>query len=369
MDLKALIEKMVRDRQFRTITGNPLAQFGRRGRNYLGATLLPERNVPDNEYMEDGIRYRTVIANSGDRYSPVQLKEGILYGSMRVSLGHSDIGSQISAAHYDALLRIIANAGNNPSMEAVSRILRWADTTLNLPLIELNEKQRWDAIVSASVVRTGDNGYTETVSYPNPSGHRVAAGGDWDSDAYDPYDDIIAGAELLASKGYTVNRIIASRSVISELGMNTKIQTRVGRLSIIGGTVVGLPGRASIAQINALFSEDGLPPIEEYNLQYRTQNGSGYFLPRNVLVMVATTGIDEDIDFGDSEEIPPVRDTLGYMGIGRAAGQTEPGRVIPPPRVITDSKPPRIEGEGWQTALPIITEPEAIYVITGVGTS
>lgn len=366
LDLPGLVERMAREGQFRTVTGNPLAAFGTGNRPLLGATLLPEVNVPENEYMEDGIRYRTIIANSGSRYSPVQLKSGVLIGSMRVSLGHSDIGDQIDSAKYDALLRLIAReGGSNPSLAAMRQILQWADKTLNQPLIVLNEKQRWDAIVASSVVRTGDNGYRETVAYTNPAGHRVAAGGDWDSDAYDPYADIIAGAEVLAGKGYTVNRIITSTTVMSKLSNNLLVQQRVGRVTIMGGVVAGLPGRASKADINGMLNEDGLPPIEIYDTQYFTQTSSGYYLPRTVMVMVATTGRDETIDFGDSEPLN-VENTLGYVGVGRPAGQADAGRYIPEPRVITNSKPPRIEGEGWQTALPVITEPEAIYVITGI---
>jgi hypothetical protein len=31
-----------------------------------------------------------------------------------------------------------------------------------------------------------------------------------------------------------------------------------------------------------------------------------------------------------------------------------------------EDKPPRIEAQGWQTSLPVITEPEAIGVLTGI---
>ena len=80
--------------------------------------------------------------------------------------------------------------------------------------------------------------------------------------------------------------------------------------------------------------------------------------------MFATTGRDQSIDLADQEPLI-VFDTLGYTAIGRAAGQTNAGRVIKT-RVIDDSKPPRIEGEGWQTSLPVIQEPEALYIIQGI---
>jgi hypothetical protein len=86
------------------------------------------------------------------------------------------------------------------------------------------------------------------------------------------------------------------------------------------------------------------------------------------MVLVATTGRDESIDLGDfdpsvaSPEL--VADTIGYVGVGRAAGQSAPGRHV----VVNayENKPPRIEGEAWQTSFPVITEPEAIYIIKSI---
>jgi hypothetical protein len=91
--------------------------------------------------------------------------------------------------------------------------------------------------------------------------------------------------------------------------------------------------------------------------------GSGRFLADTVYVMVATTGRDENIDMGDNR-IETINDTLGYAGVGRAAGQAQPGRKIR--AAARDDKPPRVETEGWQTALPVMTEPEAVVVITGI---
>ena len=78
--------------------------------------------------------------------------------------------------------------------------------------------------------------------------------------------------------------------------------------------------------------------------------------------MLATTGRDATLDLGDSEQL--LTDTLGYTAIGRAAGQAQPGRVVR--MEAFDNKPPRIEGEAWQTSLPVITEPEAIGVIAAI---
>jgi hypothetical protein len=358
-DIASLVRQLQDDGSIAAIAANPQAPFGTAARTYLGAQLLPERTVEDNAYREDAIRFRTVIANAGTRYSPTQKKGNELFASFLVELGESDIAREFTARDYDGLLRMLRT---RPEMEAAATLVRWVDT-LNGGLLELNELYRWQAIVNASVVRQGDNNYSETVSYANPAGHRAAAGGTWSNDSYDPFADIMAMMDLLASKGYTVNRIIVPRPVVSILAGNDKVKARTGIVTVSGGALTAAPGRASLEAINVALSRDGLPPMEQYDLQYRTQTGSGYFLPRNVFVMVATTGRDETLDLGNNEDLT-LTNTLGYTAVGRAAGQATPGRVI---RIeAKEDKPPRIEGEAWQTSLPVVTEPEAIAVITGI---
>lgn len=352
MDLLTLILGMISQGYFTTIARNAAAQFGTQSRRYIGAELLPEREVSENAYREDAIRFRSVIANAGTRYSPVQKKGGDLIASFLVELGSSDIGREINGRDYDALVRYLGRAQD---MEAQARILDWADTVLNTALLEFNEKQRWEAIVSAQVTRQGDNGYSETVNYANPANHRSNAGGQWSDDAYDPFDDILAKKDLLESKGYRVTRIISGTPVRTLLARNAKV-----RQAVLGRTDAA--GNVSIERLNEYFQSQELPAPEVYNLQYRTQNGTAHFLSRNSFVMISATGADETLDIGDNQRI--VSDVLGYTAIGRATGQADPGRVIR--MEYFENKPPRIEGEGWQESLPVITEPEAIGVIGAI---
>lgn len=360
MDLNTLVMNMMRDGYFRTLTRDPLAQFGVQSKLYLGAELLPERDVEENMYREYAIRYRTVIANSGTRYSPTQKKGGDLFGSFEVELGESDIARELDAQQYDMLLKLL---GRQDSIKATAEMITFVDTVINNALVEYNEKQRWDAIVSAQVVRVGHNNYTETVNYSNPTGHRANAGGAWSDNTYDPMDDIIARAELLASKGYNISRIFCGRPVYSKMALNAKMRSRVG-LTVVNpsGQITAVQGRATLDAINGELDREGLPKLELYDQQYRTQTGTGFFLARNAFVMVSTTGQPVTVDQGDKQRI--LHDTLGYTAIGRAAGQPSAGRVAR--MEAKDNKPPRVEAEGWQTSLPVITEPEAIAVITGV---
>lgn len=358
MDLGSLVRQMRENSSLQRLATNPRIQFGTPQRTYVGATLLPERMVTENSYTEENIQYRTIVANAATRYSPVQKKKGVMVGSMEVKLAESDVGSELTSRDYDVLINLLRR---NASMEAMAQVIRWSDITLNRPLLEWNERARWQAIVDAKVLLRGDGDYTVDMNYSDPSGHRVAAGGAWSNDAYNPMDDIYAQAQLLADKGYTVGRMFASRSVASILGNNAIIRTRTNRITVntSGQITADAGGRATLAELNGLFASDGLPPLELNDQIYRLNTGTGRFLADDVLVMVATTGRDEALDLGDT--VINVPNTLGYTGIGRSAGQASPGRVL---RVEPfDNKPPRLEGEAWQTSLPVILEPEAIAVI------
>jgi hypothetical protein len=359
MDMASFVAQLRRDGSFDYLVGDAAMQFGMGARRYLGATLLPERQTMTNMYTESGIRSTTIIANDGSRYSPVQKKAGgVMVGTFDVKLGDQSIGAEFTARDYDAVLELLMRAGGGAiAMEgAANRVLDWANVALNLALIELAEKQRWDAIVDASVVRSGDNGYTETVSYPNPSGHRVAAGGTWSSDAYDPFPDIVAQVDLLADKGYRATRMVCSTAVLRILQRNMKMATRNAPVRVL--TASDIVNRQSIADLNAGLQANGLPPIETYDLTYRDATGRQRFLDPATLVILAETGRDETIEVADGVRYLP--DTLGYTAIGRTPGAATPGRVM---NVDYDDDPPHLEGKARQTSLPVVTEPDAIATI------
>lgn len=360
MDILTLIEQFAANGHFAAIARNPLAQFGTRKRRYVGAELLPEMPVEANAYREDQIRYRTVVANAGTRYSPAQKKGGDLIGDMLVELSHSDIARELDGRQYDALVKLL---GGSSDMEAVVNLTNWLDTVINLALVEHNEAMRWQAMVNASVVRTGDNGFSETITYSNPTNHRVTPGAAWSTDSTDIFDDIHTQVQVLKDKGYDASRIITSSAVVAIMAGNNTIKTRTGVAVVnTSGQITSAAGRASLANINGALAADGLPPIETYDLRYRTESGTAPFLPAGSMLFAATTGQDQMFDAGDSEIL--LGDMLGYTAIGRAVGQAQPGRVVRAEAKM--NKPPRVEAEGWQTSLPVITEPEALAAITGI---
>jgi hypothetical protein len=366
MNVAELVERMVEETAFLEVMNNPLSQFGTPAEPFLGAELMPERLVEENAWVEEGIRFVSNIANDSTRYSPVQLKEGAMIGSFQVVLGNSDIGSEFTGQHYDALVRLLKrfNNGAVPTMDQLKTLINWVDTTLNMPLRMKNELYRWQAIVEAQVLRSGDNGYREVVTMPNPTGQRTSVGGTWSDNAYDPFPDIVGMIQFLNDKGFIVRRVIASTTVRSILLGNTKVNQRAGVVSIMSGSVVGLNALLSVDGLADLFRRNGIPPIETYDTQYRTQNGAGYYLPRDVMVFVCSTGRSEENIPVDERDIVTLENTIGYIGVGRAAGQSESGRALF--LRAHEDKPPRIEGQAWQTSGPIVYEPEAFAVLTDI---
>lgn len=362
MDLGNIIKQMNADGAFRSISVNPFAQFGTQNRRYVGAEILPERLVTENTYREDLVRYRTVIANDAPRFSPASKKGNADFaGQFLVELGTQDILIEITGREYDGIVQMSLR-GND--VDVASYIAQLVDLKVNRALIEKTEVQRFEALVDASVVRVGQNGYGETVSYENPSGHRAAAGGDWTDDNYDPMDDILAMHQLLAGKGFNTSRILTSTEVVSTLAKNSKISARTGTLQVVGGSLVAAGGFATLNSINQMLQSNGLPVIETYDATYRTEAGTlNRFLDNTAMLFVAQGGQDPvSVTFEDETRV--VSNPLGYTAIGRAAGQSEAGRVINVEQF--KNKPPRVVAEGFQESLPVITEPEAVAVINTI---
>jgi len=359
-DLMSLVLAMREAGDLDYLLANPLSQFGPPDQPFLGARLLPERMVPENAYREEQIHYRTVIANDGSRYSPAQrLSTGQIVGGFLVELGNQDVAQELVSRELEAINLLL---GRNADKEANASAIQWFDRTIVQALVTLEERQRWEAIVNASVVRLGDNAYSETVTYPNPTGHRAAVGGDWTATDYDPFDDIDGMVTMMQDKGYSISSIITRRAVVSMLVRNQQVIRRVANVRTLSDG--DLFGRVTLADINAYLMGDGLPPITTYDNHYNTLTGRFPFLPAGTMVFAAATGRTEEIQTDDEEPVY-LPDTLGYTAIGVAVGRTAPGRAYH--LEAFENKPPRLTAEGWQTSLPVITDPEALAVLTGIG--
>ena len=375
-DIYAVVEELIEDSAFDAVTRNPFSQFGPGERTYVGAQILPEMEVEDLKYEETDIRYQTVIAQAQSRYSPpVKKGAGELVGMMDVALGHSGIAREFTGRDFDAVTRMLrrAETPEAATIEAAARILGYVDSEVVRALQEFNEMQRWQAIVNGQVVRVGANGYRELVTYPQPAGHRAAVGGDWTDNAYDPWEDVLGHVEMLADKGYTVSRIVTRRKVINALMRNVNVARRAGGQFIVpvggeGQRFAEYNGRMTQDFLQGLAGAEGLPAFELYDLRYNRQvGGRAPFLPDGAMVFICETGRDQTVGQDlEPEDQYVLTNTLGYTAVGPVAGDINPGRTI-----ITrtpNEYPPRIEFEGVQASIPVLQDPEAFAVLTGIQT-
>lgn len=368
----SFVAGLQRDNVFDVLVNAPQLQLGTNEQPYLGASILPERQVAENAYRESSIRYMTTIAGWGTRYSPVQRRDvGEMYASFLVELGEQDIGADFTSRDYDALIDMLRNISGEPRFDnpdmlaAANQVFRWADIRLVRGVLDLNERDRFSCMISASVVGYGSDGTSWTIQYADPAGHRFDAVGSWSSPTYDPLDDLFAAQDLLIGKGYTPNRMLTSTPVIRLFQSNPKVIQRYSLpfgAIIPSGAAVNAARRLDLQGLNAGLQRDGLPGFEVYDRRYRDKNGLHRFLGDDNVIMLSTTGRDESIPIVNGSAFLP--NTAGYFAIGRAAGQSSPGRVL---RVTPFfNKPPRLEGECWQTGLPVWTEPESISVIKAI---
>lgn len=369
MNIAALIAYLLSQNVVGEIVNNPMAQFGTDAEPLIGARFLPEVEKPANEYTERDIRFVTVVAPHSTRFSPVQTRNGESVSSMRVTLGESDIGASFEGEHYDMLLEYLRQMGDGaiPSMEQLTMLINWLDVRVVRALKVRNEVDRWKAIITGQVPIKGDGGYTDTVVYEQPAGHRVNAGGTWSDLNYALYDDISSMVSLLRGKGYQINAIVCGESVITKILRNKDLRARAGKLVVTtGGQIQGAAASLMTrADLNAILADDNLPPITEYNGLYRRPSITGgwttdYYVARDSIVFLGLTG--REGFYRDANNVATViPNVLGYTGIGRPAGQTRSGaRVL---LTAYENKPPRVAAEGWQTSLPVIQDPEAIGVI------
>jgi hypothetical protein len=372
MDVYTLLSRLQEQGRFDNIAGSTVAQFGTPERQYLGARFMPEQLVA-NHGREDQIRYRTVVASAGTRFSTATKKsQGQMVGGFRYELGHSDIERDMTSQDYDAVIEHL-NQGGDFQQAAANTVLDFTDTAINRALVEFNEMQRWIYWETGQVTIQLPRGGQEVVDYPQPDGggHRLTAGGPWSDDSYDAIADIERAADVLRDKGYRVDNIVLSNRVLRILSNRDDIRK-------LGGTAVTVPDDSSapgfsIAAFRAdrnvvanAFDALGLPAPLRYDLHYWSQNGQERFMSDDVAVFIgeATSGRERIVNNEKPEDVRVLPNTLGYVGVGRAAGQSSRGRAIDVQQFT--NKPPRVQMEGWQTSLPIPQEPESTSVIDGI---
>lgn len=372
-DIAGLIREINGDGTIDGIIANAvLAQFGTPNRRLIGAELMPLRPNTNNQnaFRERAITFRTVMANDGTRYSPVQLKKGARTASMMIELAEIDTGGELDAQMYDELIALL---DQDLTMDATFQITNYLDTTVIQGLVQKMEKMRWDALITGNLRRATDFGILDPVVYPNPVGHRVTVASGtvgaptgWYDPTRDPMQDIYARVQFLKDKGWIVNRITMSSKKRTQLLTHPKVTARANRITIVnGGSGPALnltQGRITVEDLDALVRAEGLPPFTVYDEIYNTDTSTGRYLPDTAILFTSNTNREQVIPLGDDEPLI-ILNTIGYQALGRATGQPRPGIQLRV-RSFDDDKDVRIEAKGWATTLPVILMPESMSVLS-----
>ena len=372
-----LYEELQEERYFERLALDPLSQFGSEQQPFLGARIMPERVVGENAFEETQVRYRTKPALDNNRYSPTQKQDNsALVGSFRVDLGHTDTRKDLTGKEYDDLRKLLMRGGD---MQAMANVIRWLDKELILPHTIKNEIQRWQAWLLARVIRETADGQMEAVDYYRPSDHIVTIPGGttaspqgWHLSTYDPFDDIEAGKEKLMGLGYSLTAMYATPRLARTLRTNGEVIKRNGR-SIPNDTAP--PTRVTNTILSQLLEDEDYTGLTTYNGGYESETGFKRFMDvedgYDYLLMTGGTTRQYDLasdyagasadpsNFTDSSIV--LDNTLGYYAVGRNAGKDFSGRTVH--TWMMDKKPIGMAGESYQTGLPVITDPQAYYVI------
>jgi hypothetical protein len=382
MDFLELIRQLDEDQYFKRLALNPTAQFGSEQQPLLGATLLPEQLVEENAFEETQVRYRTKPALDGTRYSPAQMQESSqLIGSVKVDLGDSDTAAQFTGKDHDGIIKLLMRGGDE---EAIARVVQWTDRALIRPHTIKNEIQRWEAIIKGEVLRKGSNQLEELVEYYQHPGHHivipggtVAAPQGWHNDTYDPFEDIAGAVQKLEDLGHSIRGMFSTGRVTTTLTKNGQVAKRTNRVVVnAAGAITSASGRVTMAELNAIADDDGLPNFTKYNGGYETKQGFRRYMDvsatSDFLVIVGNSDRQwdmatdyvgtADVDLGDfADSAIQLEGTLGYYAVGRNVGQSSPGRTVH--TEAQQRKPAGLYGESYQAGFPVIADPQSIVVI------
>ncbi|BAZ19400.1 hypothetical protein NIES4073_02700 (plasmid) [Kalymmatonema gypsitolerans NIES-4073] len=381
--------------EFDKLTISPMLQFGTDDAPYFFQELLPERLVSKNQGTEGNIEYRSTLAASGSSYAPTDInKGGQIIGTFDYKLGFTNQKDVLDVATYEAIhdiLQLSDDSANLSNLEtAAEAVLDWTNQNIIKPQMDLNELFRSQAIIDALVKRRGANGYYEDVRYPNSPGQRVIIPGGtvaaplgWykTDGSYDSMLDLQAIQTVARKKGLEIVRIASSWEPKRAFMNNPAIKNRFSGVAIApgaGGTGIStsaLPNMVTEDGVDALLRQWRLPAWELYDKTYNYKDANG---------IIQTTGFMDKVD-GTGKKYNPViltcrtrrewtitlpnpigkvllTNTLGYFGIGRCVGHQNPGRVLN--RLLEDKlHPPSFTAEVIQEGLPILTAPEAHFVL------
>ncbi|WP_366160570.1 major capsid protein [Bacillus infantis] len=253
------------------LTGEELIVYTRNlatPNNYLHELLFPARETSELtvDVVREGARL-PVMAQIAELGTQVEYgsREGMT--GQRISIPKIQRGRAMD----EKLVRVLLQGGLRSSEVAEIRRTQLNDADYAVDAIKA--RKEWIAMQS---VTTGKVNYSEggvqfSVDFGFGEDQKpVLSGTDlWsDTENANPFDDITGWVSNFADKGITLPRALASRQVISYL-----LQNKMIRIAYHGDPSGSAnPPQLNKAQLDELFTSQGLPKVVAYDTQARVEN-------------------------------------------------------------------------------------------------
>lgn len=301
--------------------------------------ILPEKLVNDLDFrfsrgssaLLDAATFR-----SYDTESPIAKRAG----KVRVSGELPPISRKIRLNEYDRLkLR-------NADSDIVSEIYGDARNLAGMIGARL-EMARGEALYTGKII-LNENGVSATIDFGRTAGHTVTAGTLWSVVASaDPIADLVTWRDTyIATNGVRPGSMLISSTTEGYLLRNAAIRNMFASL-------VGSPSRVSVAQLQAVLADYGLPPYSLYDVQVSVNGSATQVIPSNRVVMLPAGGEPLGETFfgvtAEALEIPGVA-SAGAAGIVAMN--------------MKDTDPVAVWTKAAAIALPILANPDLTFAAT-----
>jgi len=312
---------------------------------FTGNQYLPNRYVDDIEYALKRLGLTDVdIAKyrSWDTQPPMTGRPGI----SRVRGEIAPVSRQIALGEEEGLrLRGLGQKVNNPLIDAifddVERMIRSVEGRI--------EVARFDTLIDG-VCTLHENGLELEADYGMPADHKVVTPVAWtigNKATALPITDMLIAQAAVEAQGGSIGKFVMSKQRLPALLVNDEVLAYAGSISNL------TPIRLRLADVQGVLEDQGLPPIEFYDVQIRDNGMQRRVLPPEYVLCLPSDPFGVTL-YGPTAEAVLLAEK-GYIKAKKA-----PGLVA----VVSQNETPvQTFTLGTGVALPVVPNPELMYTM------
>lgn len=318
---------------------------------FVGERYLPNSYVDDIEFALKKLGLEDVeIAKyrAWDTPAPMTGRPG----TSRIRGEIAPVSRQIALGEEEGLrLRALEKGSTSELVDAIfddaERMIRSVEARI--------EVARFDALIDGKVV-LNENGLELEVDSGMPADQKITVAVPWtvaNKATATPISDMLAAQALsLARTGSGIGKFVMSQTRIPALLVNDEVRAYVAG----GGDV---PVRVKLDDVRAVLSEEGLPPIEFYDVVVRDGKISKRVLPPEYVLCIPSDPFGATLYGPTSEAV--LLAAKGYI----SAKQTRGVVAI----VTQNDHPVQTFTVGSAVALPVIPNAELLFTLKVDATS